>query len=140
MCGSVTNKLLVSGLIDHVYDVPECNTGGVSGDDYMAIYETIDRKRQDATSRDLKGKSHSMEALETPEPSLKSFDANIVDGDGKMVSETSNNRRRHRFVDLYELDRTLRTKEVLLNWIAPITYQMYTLTFSNSPIKSAAIL
>ena len=106
----------------------------------MAIYETIDRKRQDATSRDLKGKSHSMEALETPEPSLKSFDANIVDGDGKMVSETSNNRRRHRFVDLYELDRILKTKEVLLYWIAPITYQMYTLTFSNSPIKSAAIL
>jgi hypothetical protein len=33
---------LLSGLVDHVYDVPECN----NGDDYMAIYETIDRKRQ----------------------------------------------------------------------------------------------
>jgi hypothetical protein len=35
---------LFSGAIDHVYDVPECGNG--AGDDYMAIYETIDRKRQ----------------------------------------------------------------------------------------------
>lgn len=46
--------------IDHVYDVPECGN-----DDYMAIYETIDRKRQEARN-DFKGKSHSMEDLETP--------------------------------------------------------------------------
>ena len=46
--------------VDHVYDVPECGN-----DDYMAIYETIDRKRQEARN-DFKGKSHSMEDLETP--------------------------------------------------------------------------
>jgi hypothetical protein len=46
--------------VDHVYDVPECGN-----DDYMAIYETIDRKRQEARN-DFKAKSHSMEDLETP--------------------------------------------------------------------------
>ena len=71
-----------------MYDIPECG----NGDDYMAIYETIDRKRQEA--RDLKGKSHSMEALETPEPSLKSFDAKIAEDDSS--TESSSNRRRHR--------------------------------------------
>ena len=50
---------------NHVYDVPE-------GEDYMAIYETIDRKRQEA--RELKNKSHSMEALETPNASIKGDD------------------------------------------------------------------
>ena len=38
----------------------------------MAIYETIDRKRQEA--RELKNKSHSMEALETPNASIKGDD------------------------------------------------------------------
>jgi len=45
--------------------------------------------------RDLKGKSHSMEALETPEPSLKSFDANICD-QNSTGDETISGRRRHR--------------------------------------------
>ena len=90
---------LIPGIIDHVYDVPESGTG----DDYMAIYETIDRKRQEATTRDLKGKSHSMEALETPEPSLKSFDAVNVDDDAaKLSTESANNRRRHRSVDIFQ--------------------------------------
>lgn len=76
--------------MDHVYDVPE---GGVN-EDYMAIYETIDRKRQEA--REMKGKSHSMEALETPEPSLKSFDANICEENGATGEESISGRRRHR--------------------------------------------
>ena len=46
------------------YDLPE-------GEDYMAIYETIDRKRQEA--KEMKIRSASMEELETPNASLKSF-------------------------------------------------------------------
>ena len=44
------------------------------GEDYMAIYETIDRKRQEA--KDMKVKSASMEELETPTTSVKSFNMN----------------------------------------------------------------
>ena len=76
--------------LDHVYDVPECG----NGDDYMAIYETIDRKRLE--SRDLKGKSHSMEALETPEPSMKSFDVNNTENEISSSNDSTSNRRRHR--------------------------------------------
>ena len=47
-------------------DVPD-------GDDYLAIYETIDRKTTSNVAS-TKNKSHSMEDLETPTPSLKSFD------------------------------------------------------------------
>ena len=47
-------------------DVPD-------GDDYLAIYETIDRKTNGNVAA-TKNKSHSMEDLETPTPSLKSFD------------------------------------------------------------------
>ena len=46
-------------------DLPE-------GEDYLAIYETIDRKT--SSMNVSKNKSHSMEDLETPTPSLKSFD------------------------------------------------------------------
>ena len=41
------------------------------GEDYMAIYETIDRKRAEA--KEMKNKSASMEELETPTNSVKSF-------------------------------------------------------------------
>jgi len=66
----------ISSHHSHVYDVPE-------GDDYLAIYETLDRcKENNATNSGgghngkpiHKNKSHSMEDLETPTPSLKSFD------------------------------------------------------------------
>ena len=50
----------------------------VEGEDYLAIYETLDRVKERShrkkESSDLKNKSHSMEALETPTPSLKSFE------------------------------------------------------------------
>ena len=87
---------------NHVYDVPE-------GEDYMAIYETIDRKRQEA--RELKNKSHSMEALETPNASIQgdddqgsSFDFKISDTKRNAShlqkhsdsSASSSSRRRHR--------------------------------------------
>ena len=49
------------------YDLPE-------GEDYMAIYETIDRKRQEV--KEMKARSASMEELETPNASLKSFNIN----------------------------------------------------------------
>ena len=66
---------------ENVYDLP-------AGEDYLAIYETLDRvkKKADchygygigmagsASKSELKSKSHSMEALETPTPSLKSFE------------------------------------------------------------------
>ena len=69
----------------HVYDVPE-------GDDYLAIYETLDRKEANATSGGIhKNKSHSMEDLETPTPSLKSFDLET----GKQ-EEASRLKRQHR--------------------------------------------
>ncbi|XP_059091780.1 ligand of Numb protein X 2-like isoform X2 [Tigriopus californicus] len=45
-------------------------------DDYMAIYETIDRalSRKEQLKDVKKAKSQSMEALETPTPSVKSFE------------------------------------------------------------------
>ena len=84
--------------VNHVYDVPE-------GEDYMAIYETIDRKRQEA--REMKNKSHSMEALETPNASIKGdddqsshFDFNINETSKKdsykQSDALSSSRRRHR--------------------------------------------
>ena len=83
--------------VNHVYDVPE-------GEDYMAIYETIDRKRQEA--REMKNKSHSMEALETPNASIKGdddqsshFDFNITETSKKETHKSdlsSSSRRRHR--------------------------------------------
>ena len=57
----------------HVYDVPD-------GEDYLAIYETIDRKSNSNVVS--KNKSHSMEDLETPTPSLKSFDISEDDHNG----------------------------------------------------------
>ena len=54
----------------NVYDVP---LDVPDGDDYLAIYETIDRKTNGNVAA-TKNKSHSMEDLETPTPSLKSFD------------------------------------------------------------------
>ena len=58
---------------EHFYDMPE-------GEDYMAIYETIDRKRQEA--KELKNRSASMEELETPTHSIKSFNMNNGGGGG----------------------------------------------------------
>ena len=58
----------------HVYDVPD-------GEDYLAIYETIDRKSNSNVAA-TKNKSHSMEDLETPTPSLKSFDISEEDQNG----------------------------------------------------------
>ena len=61
---------------ENVYDLP-------AGEDYLAIYETLDRVKKragdyanlgSASKSELKSKSHSMEALETPTPSLKSFE------------------------------------------------------------------
>lgn len=75
---------------EHFYDVPE-------GEDYMAIYETIDRKRQEA--KDLKTRSVSMEELETPTPSLKSFNMNNVESEGgkaKAEPQIPKEKRRHR--------------------------------------------
>ena len=46
-------------------------TNNFKGEDYMAIYETIDRKRAEA--KEMKNKSASMEELETPTNSIKSF-------------------------------------------------------------------
>lgn len=59
---------------ENLYDMPEGEA-----EDYLAIYETLDRVKSKSTKRyqdsaDLKNKSHSMEALETPTPSLKSFE------------------------------------------------------------------
>ena len=85
----------------HVYDLPE-------GEDYMAIYETLDRVRSRAKNGNgacasgdaaaatadkmSKAKSHSMEALETPTPSLKSFEFPDVN----QESCNDEDRRRHR--------------------------------------------
>jgi len=84
-----------NGKEHHHYEVPNGPNGGEEDtEDYMAIYETLDRVRdrgqmssasgacaapksqrhpRDADSLG-RGKSHSMEALETPTPSLKSFE------------------------------------------------------------------
>jgi len=77
----------------HVYDIPE-------GDDYMAIYETIDSRKGAKVMGQTDGekgslnrrreqmmKSHSMEALETPTPSVNG-DANEPDApDGRPVTQ-----------------------------------------------------
>ena len=84
----------ISSHHSHVYDVPE-------GDDYLAIYETLDRcKENNATNSGgghngkpiHKNKSHSMEDLETPTPSLKSFDLET----GKAEFETKNRHHHQR--------------------------------------------
>ena len=68
---------LVHFLITHysITNSAEINTPTNSlsyqGEDYMAIYETIDRKRAEA--KEMKNKSASMEELETPTNSVKSF-------------------------------------------------------------------
>jgi len=74
---------------EHFYDVPE-------GEDYMAIYETIDRKRAEA--KEMKNKSASMEELETPTASIKSFKM-TEGGEGRAVAEPQvpgREARRHR--------------------------------------------
>ena len=75
----------------HFYDLPE-------GEDYMAIYETIDRKRAEA--KELKNKSASMEELETPTPSVKSFSGNgvcVESGGSKAEPQVPvREKRRHR--------------------------------------------
>jgi len=78
-------------LAEHYYDIPE-------GEDYLAIYETIDRKRQDA--KEFKNKSASMEELETPTPSLKSFNFNInsnnIATSGATAEPQVREKKRHR--------------------------------------------
>ena len=72
------------------YDLPE-------GEDYMAIYETIDRKRQEA--KEMKIRSASMEELETPDASLKSFNMNSDSVTANCKAEPQiavRERRRHR--------------------------------------------
>ncbi len=86
----------------HLYELPE-------GEDYMSIYETLDRVKKDAKDKnavgacavgadgklqeETKAKSHSMEALETPTPSLKSFEFPEVE---PQQIEATPERRRHR--------------------------------------------
>jgi len=75
---------------EHFYDVPE-------GEDYMAIYETIDRKRAEA--KEMKNKSASMEELETPTNSVKSFQMSASNEEGKNKAEPQapcREKRRHR--------------------------------------------
>lgn len=78
---------------EHFYDVPE-------GEDYMAIYETIDRKRLEA--KEMKNKSASMEELETPTASVKSFNMNgggqeAVTGKAKAEPQSARvEKKRHR--------------------------------------------
>jgi len=74
---------------EHFYDLPE-------GEDYMAIYETIDRKRQEA--KDMKVKSASMEELETPTASVKSFNMNseAVTSKCKAEPQIPREKKRHR--------------------------------------------
>ena len=72
------------------YDLPE-------GEDYMAIYETIDRKRQEV--REMKARSASMEELETPNASLKSFNINSsesVTANCKAEPQIPRDKKRHR--------------------------------------------
>ena len=71
------------------YDVPE-------GEDYMAIYETIDRKRQEA--KEMKIRSASMEELETPNASLKSFniDSDSVTANCKAEPQIAREKKRQR--------------------------------------------
>ena len=71
------------------YDLPE-------GEDYMAIYETIDRKRQEA--KEMKIRSASMEELETPNASLKSFniDSDSVTANCKAEPQIAREKKRQR--------------------------------------------
>lgn len=72
------------------YDLPE-------GEDYMAIYETIDRKRQEV--KEMKARSASMEELETPNASLKSFNINSSDSvtaNCKAEPQIPRDKKRHR--------------------------------------------
>lgn len=71
------------------YDLPE-------GEDYMAIYETIDRKRQEV--KEMKARSASMEELETPTASLKSFkfDPTSVTANCKAEPQIPRDKKRHR--------------------------------------------
>jgi len=73
------------------YDLPE-------GEDYMAIYETIDRKRQEV--KEMKARSASMEELETPNASLKSFNINSDSVTANCKAEPQmpreRDKRRHR--------------------------------------------
>ena len=72
------------------YDLPE-------GEDYMAIYETIDRKRQEV--KEMKARSASMEELETPNASLKSFNINSADSmtaNCKAEPQIPRDKKRHR--------------------------------------------
>ena len=71
------------------YDLPE-------GEDYMAIYETIDRKRQEA--KEMKIRSASMEELETPNASLKSFniESDSVTANCKAEPQIAREKKRQR--------------------------------------------
>ena len=72
------------------YDLPE-------GEDYMAIYETIDRTRQEA--KEMKIRSASMEELETPNASLKSFNINSDSVTANCKAEpqiAARDKKRHR--------------------------------------------
>ena len=71
------------------YDLPE-------GEDYMAIYETIDRKRQEA--KEMKIRSASMEELETPNASLKSFniDSDSLTANCKAEPQIAREKKRQR--------------------------------------------
>lgn len=66
-------------------DVPD-------GEDYLAIYETIDRKTN-SNVVSTKNKSHSMEDLETPTPSLKSFDISEDDHNGHRRNQKQKNKK-----------------------------------------------
>jgi len=75
-------------LNEHFYDVPE-------GEDYLAIYETIDRKRQEA--KEFKSKSASMEELETPTSSIRSFNLNPnLQTAGAKAEPQVREKKRHR--------------------------------------------
>ena len=73
------------------YDLPE-------GEDYMAIYETIDRKRLEV--KEMKARSASMEELETPTASIKSFNVNndpsSVTANCKAEPQIAREKKRHR--------------------------------------------
>ena len=62
----------------------------------MAIYETIDRKRQEA--KEMKIRSASMEELETPNASLKSFniDSDSLTANCKAEPQIAREKKRQR--------------------------------------------
>ena len=70
---------------EHFYDLPE-------GEDYITIYETIDRKRQEA--KDMKVKS--MAELETPTAYVKSFNMNAEAVTAKCKAEPQIPREKNR--------------------------------------------